>query len=123
LHQAFKNLLENAVKFVAPGAKPVVRVWTEPRGEWARIWIADNGIGIPESARAKIFGMFERAGGSSYPGTGLGLAIVQRAVVRMNGRIGVESTVGTGSRFWIELPAVRGVSESMKASPAEIARR
>ena len=70
-----------------------------------RIWVEDQGIGIPRSAHQKIFGIFERGVTSDhYEGTGIGLAIVARAVQRMGGTCGVESEPGKGSRFWIELP-------------------
>jgi len=69
-----------------------------------RIWIEDNGIGIPAHAHEKIFGMFQRMHGQQeYPGTGIGLTIVRKAMERMGGRVGVESELGNGSRFWIEL--------------------
>jgi signal transduction histidine kinase len=73
-----------------------------------RIWIEDNGIGIDDSSQEKIFGIFERARGmNQYAGTGVGLAIVAKAVERMGGSHGVESEVGAGSRFWVELPAAK----------------
>jgi signal transduction histidine kinase len=70
-----------------------------------RIWVQDQGIGIPREAHQKIFGIFERGVSSDlYEGTGIGLAIVARAVQRMGGTCGVESEPGKGSRFWLELP-------------------
>jgi len=102
LTQCFSNLLNNAVKFVAPGTKPVVRVWAEEAGQMIRLWVADNGIGIAERHLENIFGMFQRLE-TSYDGTGIGLAIVRKAVERMGGAVGVESEPGRGSRFWIEL--------------------
>jgi signal transduction histidine kinase len=71
-----------------------------------RIWVEDAGIGIPKEAHAKIFGIFERWDvTNNRPGTGIGLAIVARAVQRMGGTCGVESELGVGSRFWMELEA------------------
>lgn len=68
-----------------------------------RIWIEDNGIGIPPEAHQKIFGIFERITEVGSPeGTGIGLAIVARAMQRMGGTCGVESSLGVGSRFWLE---------------------
>jgi signal transduction histidine kinase len=105
LIQCFSNLLGNAVKFVALGIRPHVRVYAERKAGTIRVWLADNGIGIPPSARDKIFVMFQRVhSDQEYPGTGIGLAIVKKAVERMNGMVGVESEPGKGSRFWVELP-------------------
>lgn len=80
---------------------------TVPAFNQVRIWVRDEGIGIPREVHQKIFGIFERGQSSErYPGTGIGLAIVARAVQRMGGTCGVESEVGKGSGFWIDLPAV-----------------
>lgn len=69
-----------------------------------RLWIEDNGIGIAGEAHEKIFGIFERVSGvEGVEGTGIGLAIVARAMERMGGTCGVESELGRGSRFWLEL--------------------
>ena len=114
LTQCFSNLLGNAIKFVAPGTRPCVRIWAE-KAQAApgavRLWVADNGIGIPKEAQDKIFKMFQRLD-KSYEGTGAGLALVRKSVEKMGGRVGVESEPGQGSRFWVELKAAeagRGV--------------
>jgi PAS domain S-box-containing protein len=105
LTQALSNLLTNAVKFVSPGTIPAVRVRTEVVADRVRIWIEDNGIGVPEAHRDRIFGLFQRTPeGESYEGTGIGLAIVRKAIEAMGGRVGVESQPEQGSSFWIELP-------------------
>lgn len=103
LTQVFSNLLGNAVKFIAEGVAPVVRVYGETRSGRARIWVRDNGIGITASQHERIFGIFQRLD-KTYEGTGIGLAIVQKAMQRMGGAVGVESEPGAGSAFWIELP-------------------
>jgi signal transduction histidine kinase len=106
LAQAISNLLNNAVKFVAPGVRPVVRVWTEPRDRRVRLWIADNGIGVNPKYQHRLFGIFERVHTDlNYDGTGVGLAIVRKTVERMGGDVGMESDGVNGSRFWIELEA------------------
>jgi signal transduction histidine kinase len=70
-----------------------------------RLWIEDNGIGIPAEYQERIFEVFERLHGpDAYAGTGIGLAIVRRGVERMGGQVGVVSAPGQGSRFWIALP-------------------
>lgn len=69
-----------------------------------RLWVEDNGIGIAAEHQKRIFRVFERLHGiESYPGTGIGLAIVKKGVDRMGGQVGVESQLGQGSRFWIQL--------------------
>jgi PAS domain S-box-containing protein len=104
LEQILGNLLANAIKFVASGVIPRVRVWAEPRGHRVRLWVEDNGIGIAHEHHGRIFSVFERLHGiESYPGTGVGLAIVRKGVERMGGRVGLESEPGRGSRFWVEL--------------------
>jgi signal transduction histidine kinase len=104
--QVVTNLVANALKFTAPGVRPAVQLSAERRGAHVRLWVADNGLGIaPEHCR-RIFQPFERLHGvEAFPGTGMGLAIVHKAVERMGGSCGVDSEVGRGSRFWIELPA------------------
>jgi PAS domain S-box-containing protein len=98
------NLLSNALKFVASSAKPEVKLWTEPRADYVRLWVEDKGIGIEPKYLDKLFGVFQRLHpGAQYPGTGIGLAIVKRAVERMGGRVGVEAGASQGSRFWVEL--------------------
>jgi PAS domain S-box-containing protein len=69
-----------------------------------RLWVEDNGIGIAPEHQKRIFRVFERLHGiESYPGTGIGLAIVKKGADRMGGHVGVESQLGQGSRFWIQL--------------------
>lgn len=107
LVQAVSNLLGNAAKFVAPGTTPHIRVSTERRGRLVRLWVEDNGIGIKREHQSRLFGMFQRVHADRrYEGTGIGLAIVRKAAERMGGRVGVESDGISGSRFWLELPAV-----------------
>lgn len=103
LTQCFSNLLANALKFVAPGQPPAVRIFGEEnKGNRVRIWFEDDGIGIDEEGKKKLFRMFQRLQ-TEYDGTGIGLALVKKAVERMNGKVGVQSKLGRGSRFWLEL--------------------
>jgi PAS domain S-box-containing protein len=106
IEQAIANLLSNAVKFVAAGQVPQVRIWSESFEGSVRLWLEDNGIGIPVGVQHRLFRMFERLHPSlPYEGTGIGLAIVRKAVTRMNGEVGLEPNEPTGCRFWIRLPA------------------
>jgi PAS domain S-box-containing protein len=103
--QCVGNLLQNAVKFVRRGEKPVVRIRTDDRGDAVRIWIEDNGIGIDEVGQRRLFQMFQRLQGpNEYEGTGIGLSIVRKATERMGGSVGIQSESGHGSRFWLQLP-------------------
>jgi signal transduction histidine kinase len=114
LAQIVENLVANALKFVSPGNVPRVTIRAEEKNGWARLWVEDNGIGIPPEYHEKIFLVFERLHGiESYPGTGIGLAIVGRGVARMGGKAGVESEPGKGSRFWVELPIAQAEKKSV----------
>lgn len=105
LEQAVTNLVSNAVKFAKRDTAPEIRVSAQAANGTVRLSVADNGIGIAPDHFERIFNVFERLHGiESYPGTGIGLAIVRKGIERMGGRTGVDSTLGEGSRFWIELP-------------------
>ncbi len=106
LTQCLSNLLSNAVKFVPANRKPRVKVSAEERGDFVRISVRDNGIGISEEGQKRIFALFQRLNSpQEFEGTGIGLAIVRKAVQRMGGRFGVESKPNEGSCFWLELKA------------------
>ena len=105
LAQVFANLLGNAIKFVPAGRVPEVLVRGERHGDFVRVWVEDNGIGIAAEHHERIFRVFERLHrAEDYPGTGIGLAIVRKGVERMGGHVGLESALGSGSKFWIDLP-------------------
>lgn len=104
LTQCFSNLLGNAVKFVARGTVPEVRVRADRIDGVVRLWFEDNGIGIPAEMQSRVFLMFQRAS-KEFEGTGIGLALVRKVAERMGGRVGVVSEPGQGSRFWVELKA------------------
>ncbi len=104
LAQIVANLIGNGLKFVRPGEKPAITIRAEDRGESARIWFIDHGIGISPANQARIFKIFEQLHSArQYAGTGIGLAVVKKTVERMGGTIGVESEENAGCRFWIEL--------------------
>ncbi|HVV72607.1 MAG TPA: ATP-binding protein, partial [Verrucomicrobiae bacterium] len=106
LKQILSNLIANSLKFVPPGRKPQIRILTTPKGGFVRLWVEDNGIGVPAEHHEKIFGLFQRLHDArTYPGTGIGLALVRKGAERMGGQAGVESEPGEGSRFWVDLPS------------------
>jgi two-component system, sensor histidine kinase RpfC len=112
LRQVVLNLLANAVKFTERGDVSV-RAFsvTKPDGsEVMRVEVRDTGVGIAADKQATIFEPFTQADDSTtrvYGGTGLGTTIARHLTTQMGGTIGLESSVGLGSLFWIELPLVR----------------
>jgi signal transduction histidine kinase len=100
--QVFTNLLNNAVKYTGEGG--TITVSLTPTQYGVRICVADNGVGIPTNELPNIFQKFYRASSAGRNGgTGIGLALVRALVKGMEGTIRVESTVGKGSAFFVEL--------------------
>ncbi len=106
IEQVFSNLIENALKYVAPGRPPLVRVSGGVARGFARYEVHDNGRGIAERDRERIFELFRRAGQQDTPGEGIGLAHVRTLLRRLGGTIDCASVQGEGSTFIVELPAV-----------------
>ncbi|HVV00190.1 MAG TPA: HAMP domain-containing sensor histidine kinase, partial [Verrucomicrobiae bacterium] len=119
LTQCFSNLLGNAVKFVGPGVQPKVVIYSEPVPAGFRVWIKDNGIGIPAESHERVFNLFQRLD-NRYPGTGIGLAIVRKVAEQMQGAAGVESEPDKGSRFWIDLKPATANPISSVSLPAQV---
>jgi signal transduction histidine kinase/CheY-like chemotaxis protein len=107
--QVLGNLVSNAIKFSDRGEVRVNVLW--PAGEDGtgvlRLEVCDQGVGIPDEARERLFQPFAQADSSisrRFGGTGLGLAISKRLISLMGGRIDFDSADGGGTRFWVELP-------------------
>ena len=109
LRQVLLNLAGNAIKFTEHGGVSIV-VERGSAGDHVRFSVCDTGIGIAPAEQERIFREFEQADSGptrKFDGTGLGLAISKRIVERMNGRIAVHSTPGTGSTFVVSVPLAR----------------
>jgi PAS domain S-box-containing protein len=108
LTQCLSSLLSNGLKFVSPGARAEVEISAETSGPGlVRIWVKDNGIGIAPENHERIFRLFERINPEpGYAGTGVGLTIVRRGTLRMGGQVGLESELGKGTRFWMQLKTI-----------------
>lgn len=107
LQQVILNVLTNAITFVAPGVRPYVRISAQERGDIVRLCISDNGIGIRDEDRDRVFQLFERLPAAErYPGIGVGLAVVRRGVERMGGTISIEPNPAGGTMLCIDLPKV-----------------
>jgi PAS domain S-box-containing protein len=107
LKQILVNLMSNAVKYNRDGGSVTLSAARASGTKW-RVSVSDTGPGIPEDKLSRLFVPFERLGtreGGTEGGTGLGLALCQRLVRALGGRIGVDSTAGAGSTFWVELEA------------------
>jgi PAS domain S-box-containing protein len=118
LKQALLNLLSNAVKYNRDGGEVrVVATRHDPAS--VRIEVTDTGIGIAADDLARAFAAFERLGAETtdVEGTGLGLALARRLIEAMGGTIGVDSEVGRGSTFWLDLPEV--VAPAARPPPAQ----
>jgi CheY-like chemotaxis protein len=119
LKQILLNLLSNAIKYTPIGGRVTISATSSDTGTM-RIVVTDSGAGIPAAKLARLFTPFDRLGAeqSTVEGTGLGLALCQRLVSAMHGSIGVNSSVGRGSTFWIELP----IAESPMVRLAAVSR-
>jgi signal transduction histidine kinase len=120
LRQIVFNVLSNAIKFTEKGKVGIAATGYEHDGQtWLKIKVTDTGIGIPEEEFETIFQPFHQvdsAKSRKFAGTGLGLSISRKFVEALNGRIDVESTLGEGSTFTIDLPLGQIINESAVTS-------
>jgi signal transduction histidine kinase len=109
LKQILINLLSNAIKYNREGGTVTVECELSSP-ERIRVSVKDTGIGLPREKIAQLFQSYNRLGqeSGSEEGTGIGLTVTKKLVEMMEGTIGVESTVGVGSEFWIELMSTKG---------------
>ena len=124
LRQVLLNLVGNAIKFTEPGGEvglSCTGIRTEGRENEFHFEVRDTGIGIAPADLDHVFQSFAQADGSTtrrFGGTGLGLSIAKRLVELMGGRIGVESELGEGSRFWFT--AVLEATEGPRSRPVGV---
>lgn len=105
IQQVLTNLISNAAKFSPPGTD--VLIHSELKPDCLRVSVTDQGRGLTAEQISKLFARFSQLDNTSnraQPGSGLGLAISREIILQSNGEIGVESELGVGSTFWIELP-------------------
>jgi signal transduction histidine kinase len=110
LEQLFANLIGNAVNYLDPQRPGRIEVGSradsaEAPSGWRTYYVRDNGLGIPEAQQDKAFLAFQRLHPEAAPGEGIGLALVRRVVERHGGKVWLESAPGTGSTFFVALPA------------------
>ncbi len=106
INQAFSNLLANALKYLDPGRKGIIKITGHQEGSHSVYCMEDNGIGMAPEYHKKIFEIFHQLDPSAR-GEGLGLSIVQRIIERNNGGMRLESEHGKGSRFFVELMGLK----------------
>ena len=104
INQVFSNLLDNALKYLAPNRRGVIRVCGQEEPDRVVYSIEDNGIGIAAQHQDSIYKVFHRLDPQRGTGEGLGLTIVRRILDRHGGKIWLESEVNEGSRFYLSLP-------------------
>ncbi|MDY6833232.1 MAG: ATP-binding protein [Chloroflexota bacterium] len=105
INQVFSNLIGNALKYLDPERPGVVKISNKSVGDYVTYCVEDNGIGIPEEDREKVFETFQRLDPQTTSGEGLGLTIVKKILSRHDGKVWVESEPGVGSRFNVLLPS------------------
>jgi signal transduction histidine kinase len=109
LRHVLANLVENAIKYTGNKKPPTIQVECIEEARGYRLLVHDNGIGVPEKQRERIFQLYQRGteqevGGVVQEGAGIGLAIARRIVERWGGVLGVDSLPGEGSTFYVTIP-------------------
>lgn len=109
LRQVFDNLLSNALKYAHPGRPAAVDISCEIDGHWVRFTVRDDGPGIPDDQRARVFEPFVRLRRSEAPGSGIGLTIVRRIVELYGGTVWIDGAGSDGCTVRFTMPLFRDV--------------
>jgi signal transduction histidine kinase len=109
--QVFSNLVANALNYLDPDRPGRIEIGGRAEPRMNHYWVRDNGVGIPATARARLFQVFQRFHPDLAPGDGMGLTIVKRIVERHGGKVWVESVENEGTTFHVSLPALEAREE------------
>jgi len=104
IEQILGNIVENAIKYMSPGRRGRIEVRGRTENQRAIFEIADNGRGVERKDHERIFDLFRRSGVQDQPGEGIGLAHTRALAYRLSGTISVDSELGRGATFRINLP-------------------
>jgi signal transduction histidine kinase len=133
LKQVVLNLISNAIKYNSVGGGVRIKVTSAPQPREAgtkasairagRISVSDDGPGLDAASMSNLFAPFQRLGAAAtnVEGTGLGLSLSKALVGRMGGTLGVDSTVGVGSTFWIELQTADATESDRRTTVGALA--
>ncbi|KAA3656236.1 MAG: PAS domain S-box protein [Chloroflexi bacterium] len=97
VEEIWYNYMTNAIKY--GGKPPLIEIGSEPLGEFVKFWVKDNGAGIPEADQEALFEPYVQLAAHRIEGNGLGLSIVKKIAQKLDGKVELESEVGTGSIF------------------------
>ena len=104
LSQVMSNLIGNSINYMGDEKNPAIQIGWAENGNKHEFWVQDNGIGIKDEDKDRVFSIFERAAESSAEGTGIGLSIVKKIIQVHGGDIWVDSEHGKGSKFTFTIP-------------------
>jgi signal transduction histidine kinase len=121
LLRVFDNLIGNALKFTAPGGH--ITIGAVPKGNEVQVWVADTGVGISKDDLPNVFKRFWQAPNAERRGAGLGLSIVKGIVEAHDGRIWVDSVLGTGTTFFFTIPVAIQIEAGRSEGAGESAGR
>jgi light-regulated signal transduction histidine kinase (bacteriophytochrome) len=107
IHQVFHNLINNSLKYQMEGKRPEISIEANQKNDFWEFTVQDNGIGIPEASKQRVFVLFSRLhSNSQFPGSGMGLAMCKKIIENLGGDIGFHSKEGAGTTFYFTIPKV-----------------